>query len=260
MASGDHAYARACHRAIVLVLLGGCTTEHPGQPGPVTTVGITSLGGGESSTGDGVLETSTTSSAASSGDGGDTSSSDGAGGLKLDVSAQDTDGCAPEDICCLAPGELPPHQLLDDYIAAYPGPAFPHDLAQMQSFAPELDGMPMAWSSLNTGDEIVDVDNGGLTVANLSTGRMYAHDAALGALPVDAVIADVREDPPTILDLGGSGSCVGVGWAWGSILFDAADGSIDELVYLYVGYCSTDGDSEQFYYSDEATQICAPSG
>ena len=74
---------------------------------------------------------------------------------------------------------------------------------------------------------------------------------------VDAMIVDMREDPPEVADLGGPGACVGVGWAWGSIMFDAADGSIGELVYLYVGYCSSDGDTENFFYSDEATQICA---
>ena len=36
------------------------------------------------------------------------------------------------------------------------------------------------------------------------------------------------------------------------------DASIDEVVYLYVGYCSSDGDSENFFYSNEAAQVCAP--
>jgi hypothetical protein len=197
-----------------------------------------------------------TSSSSSSGGADETSS--GSPTIKLDVGGGSTgDGCADDDLCCVLPGELPPHALLDAFITAYPATAMPQNLAQMQSFVPGIDLAQMAWSALNTGDELVDPENGGLVDANLLTGRNLARNAALGAIPVDATTLDERQDDPVIADLGGPPGCVGVGWAWGSILFTLPDGAIDEVVYLYVGYCSADGDSEGFFYSDEATQICA---
>ncbi|HWB79733.1 MAG TPA: hypothetical protein VG755_32440 [Nannocystaceae bacterium] len=249
--------------ALTFVLLfGACHSEAPEQGTGVTSA-ATGIGGGEtsssssSSSGDGTtttsgaLEESSSSTAAESSD-------DGPMAPKLDIGPGDTDGCADDDICCVGPGELPPHALLDAFIAAYPPEAMPHNLAQMQGFVPGIDEAMMAYAALNTGDELVDAENGGLTDANLEAGRTFSKNAAMAAVPADAVVADIRDDPPQYENLGGAGACYGVGWAWGSILFDAADGSIGELVYLYVGYCnSSDGDSETFNYSDQAVQICA---
>lgn len=230
----------------------GQATGITGLTGATTDAGTSSTGPVDGTTDD----TGTTTAGSSSSDDG------GPPALKLDVGLGDSGdlGCPDDDICCVLPGELPPHAVLDDFIAAYPLAQMPQDLAMMQTFVPALPEVSMAWSALNTGDELVDIDNGGLVEGNLETGRTYAHNAALGAVPADATIIDVREDPPVIADLGGPGSCVGVGWAWGSILFDTIDGAIDEVVYLYVGYCSSDGDSENFFYSNEATQVCAAPG
>jgi len=219
----------------------------------------TTAAGSSSSEGD---TTETTDAVESTSTGAESSSSDdGPMAPKLDVGPGETDGdlgCPDDDICCVLPGELPPHALLDAFIEAYPPEAMPHGLAAMQSFVPMIADATIAYAALNTGDELVDAERGGLTEANLEAGRTYSRNAALAAVPADAVIADMREDPLLYLDLGGAGACNGVGWGWGSILFDAADGSIGELVFLYVGYCnSTDGDSEGFFYSDEATEICA---
>lgn len=240
----------------------GCTSAPDPEPsatsvgpGIGTTLGAESSSGGGSSSGEATQAGSSSSTGADAIDDGSTSGHT----LKLDVGGASTgDGCADDDLCCVLPGELPPHALLDAFIEAYPAGAMPQNLAQMQSFVPSIDLAQMAWSALNTGDELVDPENGGLVEGNLLSGRNLARNAALGAIPVDATTLDERQDDPVIADLGGPPGCVGVGWAWGSILFTQLDGAIDEVVYLYVGYCSADGDSEGFFYSDEATQICAP--
>lgn len=246
------------------LLLCACHSETPEQGTGVTSA-ATGIGGGETSTsssssGDDSATTTTAPIGESSSSTDAESSDDGPMSPKLDIGPGDTDGdgCADDDICCVGPGELPPHALLDAFIEAYPPEAMPHDLAQMQSFVPSIETAMMAYAALNTGDELVDAENGGLTDANLEAGRTFSKNAAMAAVPADAVVADIRDDPPQYVNLGGAGACYGVGWAWGSILFDAADGSIGELVYLYVGYCnSSDGDSETFNYSDQAVQICA---
>ncbi len=242
-----------------------CGTQQPDDGGGLLSAGpglsSSTVAAGSSSGDDDTTET--TASPESTGAHDESSSSDdGPLAPKLDVGAAETGddlGCPDDDICCVLPGELPPHALLDAFIEAYPPEAMPHGLAAMQTFVPMIADATIAYAALNTGDELVDAERGGLTDANLEAGRTYSRNAALAAVPADAVIADMREDPLLYLDLGGAGACNGVGWGWGSILFDAADGSIGELVFLYVGYCnSTDGDSEGFFYSDEATQICAP--
>ncbi len=263
----DHSQRNSTARATALlgtwVIAAACASSR--DDGGGTTLGqVTGITGvttdaGTSSTGP--LDASSDDAGTTSGVVGSSSSDDGGPPtIKLDVGVGDSGdlGCPDDDICCVLPGELPPHAVLDEFIAAYPLAQMPQDLAMMQSFVPALPDVQMAWSALNTGDELVDPDNGGLVEPNLETGRTYAHNAALAAVPTDATIIDVREDPPVIADLGGPGSCVGVGWAWGSILFEAVDGAIDEVVYLYVGYCSSDGDSENFFYSNEAAQVCAP--
>lgn len=166
--------------------------------------------------------------------------------------------CDPvEDICCLMEGQIPPHKLLDDFLAAYPPANMPKTVAEVQAFAPMVDGHTMAWSDENVADELVDANNGGVIEANVAAGRELSRQAAVMALPAGAVVLDTREDPVIIEDLGTPAPCIGVGWAWGSILFEAVDTSIGELVYLYVGFCSN-GDVERFFYSDQAVEICAP--
>ncbi|MEZ4450505.1 MAG: hypothetical protein R3B09_13580 [Nannocystaceae bacterium] len=166
--------------------------------------------------------------------------------------------CDPEaDICCLMEGQIPPHELLDTFLAVYPPANMPKTVADVQAFEPVADGHAMAWSDENVGNELVDANNGGVIEANIVAGRTISRDAAMAALPPGAVIVSMRDDPVIIEDLGGNSPCIGVGWAWGSILFEAVDTSIGEVVYLYVGYCN-DGDVEAFYYSDQAVEICPP--
>jgi hypothetical protein len=184
-----------------------------------------------------------------------------AGGTKLDVGAAETGTtCDPAlDICCLEDGEVPPHVLLDAFLLVYPPANMPKSVVMIQAFAPQADGHMMAWSDENVGGEIVDAENGGVIAANIATGRDLARAAAEAAIPAGAVVIGMRDEVPIIEVLGGNGSCNGVGWSWGSILFEAVDLSIGELVYLYIGYCAEpDGDIEVFYYSDQAVQICAP--
>jgi hypothetical protein len=252
---------------LLTAVLGGCgagrsidgTAGTSLGAGPGVDDGVTS-GSSDGSSEGGASTTAITTDADASDE--DSSQGDEPMPLKYDVDpgATSGDGCPPDDPCCVPEGELPPHILLDAFIAAYPADQLPQSLYDAVVFAPVIEAVAMAWSNQNTGDELIDPENGGLAVANLEAGRVFSRNAALAALPVDAVIVDMREDPPEVADLGGSGSCFGVGWAWGSILFDAVDESIGELVYLYVGYCSTDGDAENFFYSDEATQICAAPG
>lgn len=187
----------------------------------------------------------------------DTADDGSGGGLKLDVGPQGTTGgaCPPDDACCTM--EIPPHELLDAFLLAYPPPNMPKSVAEIQAFMPQADGHMMAWSDENVGDEIIDATNGGVIEANIETGRDIARAAAEQAIPAGGMVIEVREDPVIIEDLGGAGVCLGVGWGWGSLLFEDVDGSIGELVYLYIGYCA-DGDIEVFYYSDQAVQICEP--
>lgn len=205
---------------------------------------------------------SSTSSDTSTSTGGETSTSTtGTSTTTGDVTASSSttgERCDPlEDICCLEEGDIPPHALLDTFLAAYPAANMPKTVAAVQAFEPVADGHAMAWSDENVGNELVDAGNGGVIVANIEAGRAISRTAAEAALPPGSVVLNVREDPVVIEDLGTPPPCIGVGWGWGSILFEAEDTSIGELVYLYVGFCS-DGDVEAFYYSDQAVEICAP--
>jgi len=236
---------------------------------------------GRANTSDGGISIGTATPAEDSGVGGETGSSssgpasdetdqatDG-GGIKLDVGSADESGSAcadPTDVCCLEPGELPPHALLDAFLLAYPPAAMPKTVADIQAFAPMADGHAMAWSDENSGGELIDATEGGVIEENVLEGREIARQAALLALPPGAMVVAMRDELATIEVLPGEGVCNGVGWAWGSMLFEAADLSIGELVYLYIGFCADrdmNADSEDvevFYYSDEAVQICAPPG
>lgn len=253
-----------------LALLAACAGDSGASDGSATaaTAGLTTTTTGSTS-----AATSTSgeseSQTATTGDGTTTTTSSSAGSTSADTSATSTTGdatssgttgvmCDPvEDICCLMEGQIPPHKLLDDFLAAYPPANMPKTVADVQAFAPMVDGHTMAWSDENVADELVDANNGGVIEANVAAGRELSRQAAVMALPAGAVVLDTREDPVIIEDLGTPAPCIGVGWAWGSILFEAVDNSIGELVYLYIGYCSS-GDVERFYYSDQAVEICAP--
>jgi len=154
--------------------------------------------------------------------------------------------------------EIPPHELLDAFLLTYPPANMPKSVAQVQAFMPEANGHMMAWSDENVGNEIVDASNGGVIEANIETGRELSRLAAELAIPAGGMVLEIQDEPVIIEDLGGGGVCIGVGWAWGSLLFEDLDGSIGELVYLYIGYCSGDGDVEVFFYSDQGVQICEP--
>ncbi len=166
--------------------------------------------------------------------------------------------CDENDVCCLAEDELPPHALLDSFLAKYGEDAMPKTADEVKDFEPFVDDYYMAWSDENAGNELIDAENGGIIEANIEQGRTLSREAAELSLPDQATILNVREDPIVIVDLGTPEPCHGIGWGWGSLLFEAEDMSIGELVYLYVGYCS-DGDVEAFFYSDQAVEICAPS-
>ncbi|MEZ4453749.1 MAG: hypothetical protein R3B09_30115 [Nannocystaceae bacterium] len=214
----------------------------------------TSASGTSEGTSEGTTSTSTSASTSTSTSASTSAStSDSSPDLGVDT------GCSPDDFCCDREGFIPPHQLLDAFLAAYPAAAMPMTHDDVDKFDPMVDGHVMAWSDVNANEEFVDAKVGGLTEANLSAGRELSRAAAESAVPVDAVVLEVREDPPEILDLGTPPPCNGVGWAWGSILFENADESIGEVVYLYVGFCSN-GDIERFLYSDQAVEVCPAPG
>lgn len=160
-----------------------------------------------------------------------------------------------EIACCTKLGATPKHELYDAFLAAYPAAKMPKTVPAIQAFSPAVDGQGMKWASVVVGNEIVDADNGGVITANIEKGRKVSHDEAVKAMPAGAVVVATKEAPVTIEVLGGSGSCNGVGWGWGSILYKATDDSVSEMVYLYVGFCSN-GDVELFQYSEQPLQVC----
>lgn len=248
-----------------LLCLAACGSEDDARstgPATLTSVSATASATDSSSGGTDPQSTGeavTTSTTTTSGTGNETT----AGSMPvLDVGAGTDDtgsACDPAaDICCLEEGEIPPHALLDEFLAAYPDAAMPKTVADVQAFMPVADGHAMAWSDENVGGELVDATNGGVIEANIEQGRQLAGDAAAMAVPAGAIILEIRDDPVVIEDLGGPDPCIGVGWAWGSILFEDMAGGIGELVYLYIGLCDGNGDVEVFYYSDQSVQICEP--
>lgn len=251
-------------RATVVGLAGwlaasGCGTpdddeREAAEGGP----SIASLSQGET-TSDGSSDGSLTATGVGTGEGTTAAVDESDDGLKLDVGPEATTGgvCPPEDACCNM--EIPPHELLDAFLLAYPAANMPKSVAAIQAFMPQADGHAMAWSDENVGNEIIDVTNGGVIEANIAAGRDVSRVAAELAIPPGAMVVDVREDPVTIEMLAGNAPCNAVGWGWGSLLFEDVDGSIGELAYLYIGYCAEpDGDIEAFYYSDQSVQICEP--
>jgi hypothetical protein len=230
-----------------------------GDTGGVASVGDDEGGGSSGSTGVGADD--------------DTASDDAPpDGPKLDVAAPGETGSAcdvAEDICCLMPGEIPPHALLDAFLAAYPPANMPKSLAEVEAWNPMADGESIAWSDANSGGELIDPANGGVTDAHVQEGRALARLEAETTIPADAVVLDVREEPVEHDNPGGDPQCVasggevgqaGIGWAWGSILFQTPDLAIGEVVYLYIGLCLGTTDQESFWYSETAAEICAPPG
>lgn len=231
------------------------TTTSSSSTGAPTTGGVD--GSGTTTTGESTAVDPTTGAPATTTTGETTpASSDDTTGPMPDLGGP---VCDPNDICCLMEGQIPPHKLLESFLAVYPPVNMPKSVAAVQAFEPMADGHAMAWSDENVGGELVDAANGGVIEANVQAGRMLSRTAAEMALPPGSTILEVREDPVIIEDLGGPPPCIGVGWGWGSILFEGADTSIGELVYLYIGYCA-DGDVEVFYYSDQSVEICPPPG
>ncbi|MBW2459165.1 MAG: hypothetical protein JRI68_32005 [Deltaproteobacteria bacterium] len=167
-----------------------------------------------------------------------------------------------QDACCTVLGDTPDHELLDDYLAAYPPASMPKTVAAVTAFAPEVNGHGMSWQTVNPGNEVIDSSNSGVITTNIETGLGMSRQAAEDSMPTGATLEDVREEVVIIEDLGGTcnGAPSGVGWAWGSILYQATDQSVSELVYLYIGLCAENvgGDVEGFYYSDQPVELCAP--
>lgn len=168
---------------------------------------------------------------------------------------------AGEADCCALPDD-PDHTLYESFLATYPAADMPKSVDGIRDFAPEADGHVMRWSEVNPGDELVDPDSGGGVVeASIEMGRAMSRDAAEETIPATGEIVDVLEGPVTIEDLGGSGTCSGVGWAWGSILYRTEDDAVSELIYLYIGYCccseADNDDIEAFYFSEEPSELCA---
>jgi hypothetical protein len=206
--------------------------------------------------------------------GDDTTASDAASeeGPKFDLAGgTDTDAeCDVEDdICCLMPGDIPPHALLDAFLAAYPPANMPKTLAEIEAWNPMANGQSITWSDANSGGELIDPANGGVTDAHVHEGRALSRMQAETVMPADAMVLDVREDPVQIDNPGGDPQCVGssgaigqagIGWAWGSILFETPDLAIHEVVYLYIGLCVGTTDHESFWYSESAAEICGPPG
>lgn len=194
----------------------------------------------------------TTSTGTSTGDDTDGSSDSGP---KLDFNVV----CDPDAVCCDKEGFIPPHALLEEFYLAYPPANMPKTVAEVQAFEPVADGHMMVYSQENVGNELVDAGVGGVIPENVQKGRDLSRMAAEMAVPGGSTVLEIREDAVVIEDLGTPPPCIGVGWGWGSIVFEAADKSIGELVYLYVGYCAN-GDVEAFYYSDQAVELCPAPG
>ena len=157
--------------------------------------------------------------------------------------------------------------LLEAFLAAYPPPNMPKTVDELESFNPVADGVTVSYQETMTGGEWIDPGEGGITDANVLAGLAESRQRAEMAVPVGAVVLDVREDAVETDLLGdeciasngdiGSG---GIGWAWGSILFETPDTAIGEIVYLYIGLCLDTQDTEGYYHANEPHEVCAPPG
>lgn len=253
--------ARAVIGGLLALAMYACSDDSGVAPqppvpgiGPTTAASTGATGGDEDEDED---ASSSTSVVAGSSDGSETSA-----GVRYDVGTPGTTtgDCDPADVCCLAEGEYPPHQLLDVFLLAYPSANMPRGMAPVQAFEPVADEHMMAWSLANVGDELIDPDNGGVTPENIEAGRAVSRGEAELVVPVGATIVSTRDELVEIDPPNAGGGCIGTGWGWGSLLFEDAQGAFGELVYLYIGHCAGDGDVERFFYSDEAVLICESVG
>jgi hypothetical protein len=166
-----------------------------------------------------------------------------------------------EEACCTALGDTPTHAAYDAFVAAYPFANMPQTWPDIEAFMPMAGPFSIQWSDANSGNELIDPNNGGIIAANIEAGRALARQAAEAAMPPGSTVADVQEDPVQIEILGGNAPCDGMGWGWGSILYQTPDLAVFEVVYLYIGYCAAgppSGDIEAFYYSMSPVVTCEP--
>ncbi len=169
---------------------------------------------------------------------------------------------AGEAICCGVLGDDPEHLFYDDYRAAYPATALPNNIGELNTFLPSLEGNPMQYSLVNPADEFIDRRVGGLTDANINLGLAAVRESAVATIPATGEIVAEIASPVARKTLRGSGTCNGVGWAWGSVLYQTDDLAVGEIVFMYVGFCEyvseTDHpDGEAFYFSEEPVTVCA---
>ncbi len=163
-----------------------------------------------------------------------------------------------EETCCTEIGANPTFAVYDAFLAAYPPASMPKDTAAVSAFEPAAGEYKMKWSEVVPGNEIIDDTNGGIIETNIEAGRSFSRGEAEKNIPAGATIVATKEDPVIIEKLPGNPPCDGVGWAWGSLLYQMPDFSVGEMVYLYIGYCAgiPDADVEVFYYSEEPVVVC----
>lgn len=168
-----------------------------------------------------------------------------------------------EDSCeCVAEGGV--HTVYDAYLAAYTAAEMPRTATELGAYRPSLAAYPMAARHLNPGNELVDRSRGGLTHANLREGLARSRTSALATAPAGSSILAEVTSPIGRLVTGANhpeaaaGTCNGVGWLWGSILFRAPDASVGELVFHYVGVCVASGDGELFTHLSAPAHHCTP--
>jgi hypothetical protein len=260
---------RAIGKLLPLAMAVGACASPDGRgdgsfSGSLATIGSAGDTGGSEEDGG---STSAVESEADGSDGGD----EAAG---FDVAAGDDTGedpgeCTPDDACCLMDGEVPPHIVLEAFLAAYPPANMPKTQAELEAFDPMAAGYTIAWHDAQSGGEFCDPREGGILQPNVEAGRASSRTAAELVIAAGSMVLDVREDPWLSDNPGGSDTCeasdgtlgtAGIGWAWGSVIFRTPDDAIQEIVYLYIGYCVGASDSEASYYSNEPIELCAPPG
>jgi hypothetical protein len=157
-------------------------------------------------------------------------------------------------------GTNPTYEVYDAFLAAYPAASMPKTVDGVQTFMPQAGAYKMKWSLVKPGQEFIDLeDHGGVIPANVEAGRAFAREQAEKSLPAGAAVKASKEDPVIIEKLTGNAPCDGVGWGWGSLLYQMPDFSVGEMAYLYIGYCAgiPDADTEAFFYSEEPVVVCA---
>ncbi len=161
--------------------------------------------------------------------------------------------------CCLAldGSDEPIFEQLDKCMTAWPSDTIP-GCRGVAGWMPMHPDCTFTHASASTGHEYVDRDAGGIHMANVEAGRMAARNNALMDF---GIAADdiVYERTPDIVVVGEEGCWPGGrAHAWGSFLYKKADGSVGEVVYLYVGNCESGCDDEAFLRLSEPVQACAP--